>query len=63
MLYNEKTFVTKKNKGLAVFEAPYFFVGYAIWLIVAILNTTTLSAHFGHVNILYAIVPVFFSFA
>lgn len=60
MPYNEQILTAKENKGLTVFEAPYFFAGYAIWLIVAILNTTTLSAYFGHVNILYAIVPVFF---
>ena len=60
MPYNEQILTAKENKGLTVFEAPYFFAGYAIWLIVAILNTATLSAYFGHVNILYAIVPVFF---
>lgn len=45
------------RENISVFKAPFFLVGYVLWLVVAILNTTKLANYFGHVNLVYMVVP------
>jgi hypothetical protein len=49
--------VRSQRKPLTYQQAPLFYIGYVLWFVIALLNTTTFSTYLGHVTILYSLIP------
>lgn len=60
MPFNKALHATPLRRELSFRQAPIFFLAYALWLSVAILNTSNFSAYFGHNSYLYYVSVLLF---